>query len=45
MWLVYGLGIGADKPNKIYRGWRPITSNQFDEQDYESYFGLDFRNQ
>lgn len=42
MWLVYGLGIGADKPNKIYRGWRPITSEQFDEQEYESYFGLDF---
>lgn len=42
MWLVYGLGIGADKPNKIYKGWREITEEDFDELAYDSYFGLDF---
>lgn len=41
-WLVYGLGIGAEKPNKIYKGWRPVTQDFFDELDYQSYFGIDF---
>ena len=42
MWLVYGLGIGAEKPNKIYQGWREITNETFEEQEFASYFGLDF---
>lgn len=42
MHLVYGLGIGAEKPNKIYRGWRQISDEQFNALPYESYFGLDF---
>ena len=42
MWLVYGLGIGSEKPNKIYRGWREMTQEHFDSIDYVSYFGLDF---
>ena len=42
MWLVYGLGIGAEKPNKIYKGWQEITQESFDDLDYDSYFGLDF---
>lgn len=43
LWLVYGLGIGAEKPNKIYKGWHSITEEQFDAQtEYTSYFGLDF---
>ena len=29
-WLVYGLGIGAEKPNKIYQGWREISYEFFD---------------
>lgn len=41
-WLVYGLGIGSEKPNRIYRGWNKITQEQFDELEYTSYFGLDF---
>lgn len=41
-WLVYGLGIGADKPNRIYKGWKKITQETFDDLDYDSYFGLDF---
>jgi len=42
MWMVYGLGIGAEKPNKIYKGWRETTQEFFDELEYDSYFGLDF---
>ena len=42
MWLVYGLGIGSEKPNRIYRGWNQISKQKFEELDYASYFGLDF---
>ena len=42
MWRVYGLGIGAEKPNKIYKGWHEISEDEFEDQPYESYFGLDF---
>lgn len=42
MWLVYGLGIGSEKPNRIYKGWRKITQEAFDALPYDSYYGLDF---
>lgn len=42
MWLVYGLGIGAEKPNRIYRGWKKILRKDFDDLPYEPYFGADF---
>jgi len=42
MWMVYGLGLQAEKPNKIYKGWRQITPETFDNLDSRSYFGLDF---
>lgn len=42
MWLVYGLGLGAEKPNKIYKGWHSITEEDYDSQPYTQYFGLDF---
>ena len=42
MWKVYGLGVQAEKPNKIYRGWSEIGLPEFKELPYESYFGLDF---
>lgn len=42
MWLVYGLGIGAEKPNRIYRGWKRITLDMFESLNYESFFGIDF---
>lgn len=42
MWRVYGIGIGAEKPNKIYHGWKQITQQDFDDIEYVSYFGLDF---
>jgi len=41
-WLVYGLGVGSEKPNKIYKGWIPITQEHFDGIDLTSYFGMDF---
>ena len=41
-WLVYGLGIGAEKPNRIYSGWKRISIEDFEDLTYTSYFGLDF---
>ena len=42
MWMVFGLGIGTEKPHKIYRGWIKVPQDFFDELPYVSYFGLDF---
>lgn len=42
MWEVYGLGIRAEKPNKIYRGWQTIPDEFFDKIPADSYYGLDF---
>jgi len=42
MWKVYGLGIQAEKPNKIYRGWGEISEEEFEKLSYQSYYGLDF---
>ena len=40
--LVYGLGLGAEKPNRIYRRWRKISYEDFRDLEYQSYYGLDF---
>jgi phage terminase large subunit len=42
MWLVYGLGIGCEKPNRIFRNWKECTLESFLDLEYTSYFGLDF---
>lgn len=42
MWLVYGLGIGAEKPSRVYHGWHKIPPSIFDSLEYTSYFGMDF---
>jgi phage terminase large subunit len=42
MYEVYCLGLGSEKPNRIYKGWRECTDRFFEEIDSESYFGLDF---
>jgi len=42
MWMVYGLGLQAEKPNRIYKGWREISAEKFESLNYTSYFGLDF---
>lgn len=41
-WQVYGLGMKAEKPNKIYHGWRKITDKQFDEIEGTKYYGIDW---
>jgi len=42
MWMVYGLGLSAEKPNRIYKGWSECTDKFYDELDLEVYCGLDF---
>lgn len=41
-WLVYGLGLKSEKPNKIYNGWKAITLEQYNAIDEREYFGLDY---
>lgn len=41
-WLVYGLGLKSEKPNKIYKGWKPITLEKYNSIKEREYFGLDF---
>lgn len=41
-WQVYGLGLQAEKPNKIYKRWRRVNDIEFDKLPYKSYYGLDF---
>ena len=42
-WQVYGLGLKAEKPNKIYHNWQEIDKHiPFEEIPYPSYYGLDF---
>ena len=42
MYEVYCLGLGSEKPNRIYKDWKQCTDKFFDEVDSDSYFGLDF---
>ena len=42
MWQVYGLGLKAEKPNKIFRNWIVCSQSEFDTLKLPSYFGLDF---
>ena len=39
---VYALGLKSEKPNRIYRGWKTCTVEDFRELEYTSYFGGDF---
>lgn len=41
-YMVYCLGIGAEKPNRIYKGWREISDETFDKLPFPNYYGLDF---
>ena len=41
-WLVYGLGLKSEKPNKIYNGWKPITLEHYKTIKEREYFGLDY---
>jgi phage terminase large subunit len=43
MWQVYGLGIKAEKPNKIYHKWRfDLSIERFEEVDAQKFYGIDF---
>jgi len=42
MWQVYGLGLKAEKPNRIYRGWQTMLEEDYDLLKYSEYHGLDF---
>jgi PBSX family phage terminase large subunit len=42
MWCVYGLGLKAEKPNRIFKDWKIIDDEDFKLLSYPSYYGLDF---
>jgi len=42
LWQVYGLGLKAEKPNRIFKGWEPIDPSMFDKIPYQSYYATDF---
>ncbi len=42
MYEVYCLGLGSEKPNRIYKGWGSCTDEFFNQVSGESYYGLDF---
>lgn len=42
MWEVYGLGLKAEKPNKIYHNWTKVSYAEFLAIDSPSYYGLDW---
>jgi PBSX family phage terminase large subunit len=39
---VYCLGLGSEKPNRVYKNWKKCTDSYFDDLEYTSYYGLDF---
>lgn len=41
-YMVYCLGVGAEKPGKIYSGWKQIAYKEFRRLPYQSYLGMDF---
>ncbi len=42
LWTVYGLGLKAEKPNRIFKGWETIDDTLFDDLPYPMYYGMDF---
>lgn len=42
MWNVYGLGLKAEKPNRIFKGWNTLNDYDFNKLPFQSYYGLDF---
>jgi PBSX family phage terminase large subunit len=39
---VYALGLKAEKPNRIFKGWNNLTDKDFYKLPYQIYYGLDF---
>jgi len=42
MWNVYGLGLKAEKPNRIFKGWQTLSNADFEKLPYQKRYGLDF---
>ena len=42
MWRVYGLGIQAEAPNRVYNDFARCTTKYYHNLDYKEYFALDF---
>jgi PBSX family phage terminase large subunit len=42
LWTVYGLGLKAEKPNRIFKGWEEIEEKLFHDLPYPSYYATDF---
>ena len=42
MWQVYGLGLKAEKPNRIFKNWKVMSDMEFDSLPYSLYYGMDF---
>ena len=42
MWQVYGLGLKAEKPNRIFRNWQQMEDKAFYDLPYQSYYATDF---
>ncbi len=42
MWQVYGLGLKAEKPNRIFKNWQVMTDMEFYSLPYQSYYSTDF---
>jgi PBSX family phage terminase large subunit len=42
LWTVYGLGLKAEKPNRIFKGWDSIDQRLFYDLPYPSYYSTDF---
>jgi phage terminase large subunit len=42
MWQVYGLGLKAEKPNRIFKNWKVMSDVDFYSLPYQSYYSTDF---
>jgi len=42
LWAVYGLGLKAEKPNRIFKNWKIIPDEHFEKLPYPMYYGMDF---
>ena len=42
LYEVYCLGLGSEKPNRIYTGWKTCDDDFFHALTYEKFYGLDF---
>ena len=42
LWTVYGLGLKAEKPNRIFKDWQTISDKEFNDLPFPLYYGMDF---